>query len=375
MATIETKKRSSHINRQKRRANGRLVSTYSNSQLYTLVRQAAFKARPDNPAALSVREFDRTIGSLGYEDAPSARAIRSRLKRGWPDIVESAITPTETTDGKEVAATRSDEAHWLTERHLYFALNTVARFKGVKTLTAQDYDASLADYLDGRPQPSYILGKGARFPTSNQIIRLAEKLPANKGTTPWDRALIHVGLEPVVKGAAAVRALPLGEAINLYIEATGAQFYPSMNELERLRSECGISYNDRVLKTRKWNNMMEETLGARAAAGLPVPSKVATIADKPALALPSTTQAPKLRNPRNFWTDKSDDELLDKVVAYVVDCLIAHDPPVKVTKKHYQAFTKGKPNFPPHNELTRRKLWGAWIKAANERLLEQQKAA
>ena len=318
-----------------------MVSTYSNAQLYELVREAALEVRPENPAKLSVREFDRIVASLGYDDAPSARAICARLKRGWTEIVELALDE-ERSVKKTDAPKKSEEAKWLTDRHLFFSLNTVARFKQIETMTAHDYDIYLAEYLASRKQPAHLLGSSARFATSSQILRLAAKLPSKESLNPWDRALVFAGLQPVPK--AVSKALTVVGAINLYIEATGCQFYPSHEELLRLRSEFGISMREKEVGGRSWSQLVQAALDERAAAGLPVPTMKATSAENPTLVLP-TSVATHVATPKGAWASKTDEELVEALIPYVLDCL-NRTPPVRPTKKDYQSWSTGKPDFP-----------------------------
>jgi hypothetical protein len=369
MATKAPEK-GSHIKRQTRRPDGRVVSTYSNAQLYELVKKTAFKARPDDPARLSVREFDRTVSSLGYADAPSARGICGRLKRGWPEIVELAISPKPTVKKKD-APQKSDEAKWLTERHIFFALNTIARFKDVETMTAHDYDLYLAEYLAHHKQPAHVLGSGARFPTSNQILRLAVKLPSKGALTTWDRALVFAGLKTVPVTNA--KALTVVEAINLYIEASFCEFYPSQDELLRLRSEFGISIREKE-EGKKWSESLREALDGRAADGLPVPTMLAATTTKPKLVLPPGFATPQMKNPKGTWEEKSDEEWADAITPYVLDCL-NRKPPVRPTKKDYQSWSSGRSECPSGDTLGKRKTWGEWMKMVEERLLEEKKAA
>ena len=229
-----------------------------------------------------MREFDRTVASLGYADAPSARAICARLTLGWRQIVEAALSPKPSVK-KTDAPMKRDEAKWLTDRHVFFALNTIARFKEVETMTEDDYDIYLAEYLAAHTQPAHVLGRNARFPTSSQILRIAQGLTEEKAETPWDRALIFAGLQPVAKVTA--NALTLIEAINLYIEATLCEFFPSRDELLRLRSEFAISFQERE-RGKKWSQSLREALDGRAANGLPVPTMLASTATKPPLVIP-----------------------------------------------------------------------------------------
>jgi hypothetical protein len=368
VATTTQKRGSAHIARQARRSDGRVVATYSKSQLYELVRKAAFKAKPHHPEKLSVREFDRTVGSLGYPDAPSARAICARLKRGWPEIVELAIDNSASRQ-KIDAPTNRSEAEWLTVRHLVFGLKRIALFKGVETMSAHDYDLYLAEFVASRPEPAHVLGVAARFPTSGQILRIAATLDV-KADTPWDKALVYAGLKPVSKTTQKT-ALTIVEAIDLYIEASLCEFYPSRDELERVRTELGVS----VQKPEKgvpWSKSLEEALDRRKAAGLPVPTMKAATTTKPKLVLPPGFEAPRTRTSKGTWEEKTDDELVEAIVIYIQDCL-GQSPAVKPTKKHFKSWRKGRTDIPSTGTLDDRTTWTEWMKLANDRLMELKK--
>lgn len=58
----------------------------------------------------------------------------------------------------------------------------------------------------------------------------------------------------------------------------------------------------------------------------------------------------------------------------VLDCL-NRTPPVRPTKKDYQAWSRGRNDCPSANPLADRKPWGEWMKLVEARLLEAKKAA
>jgi hypothetical protein len=349
-ATAEIK--STNISRQKRAANGRVVAIYSKAQLYEIVGEAARKAKPQAPETLSVREFDRTVASLGYPDAPSARAICGRLKRSWTVIVALALDEARSFQ-KLDAPEKQPEAKWLTERHLFFALNTIARFKQIESMTAADYDRYLEEFLSSRSQPAHILGPSARFPTSSQILRIAQTLPSGPTLNPWDRALTYAGLKTVTVQA---NALTLVEAINFYIEATLCEFWPSKDELERLRSEFGISIQ--IFKGKVWSEQVKTALDGRKAAGLPVPTMMAATSTKPLLTLPPGFTTPTKQNAKGVWEAKTDEELADALAPYILDCTTRG---VRPTQKDYKSWAKGKRQFPSAQTLGARKTWREWI--------------
>ena len=385
VSTNQSEIKRANITRQKRGLTGRVVATYSTGQLYEIVAKAARKAKPQAPETLSVREFDRTVASLGFPDAPSARAICGRLKRSWTGIVALALDEARSFQKLDVPE-RQPEAKWLTERHLFFALNTIARFKEIDSMTPADYDRYLEEFLAARKQPAHILGESARFPTSSQIIRIAATLPASgeadslvshsaipKGRgdrtpQPWDRALIFAGLKPVPQVQA--NALTIVEAINLYIEATLCEFWPSKDELERLRDELGISIQS--FKGKVWSAEVKTALDGRKEAGLPVPTMMAATSTKPPLTLPPGYIAPAKQTAKGAWEEKSDDELADALAPYVLDCI---ERGVRPTQKDYKSWAKGRREFPSAQTLGKRKTWGEWIAVVEAKLMEVKKAA
>ncbi|HET8751952.1 MAG TPA: hypothetical protein VFM43_05450 [Gaiellaceae bacterium] len=361
------------IGTRERRDDGSFVSTYSNADLYKLVALAARKARPDAPHSLSVRVFDQTLPAIGYPDAPSGRAIYARLKKPWPVIVERALSERSERSERQTEAVlkKREEAPWLTERHLYFALKAIAGFKEAETIPELSYEPWRAQYLANRVEETRqsvdLLEQ--LIPTAGQILRIAASLDA-EGTTAWDKALAYAGLAPR-PAATTVKGLPIVEAMQLYVEATGGEFWPSQDEVERLAKEWGIMIASRAGKN--WSEYLNQYREARAAQGLEMPTtKLVRGTPKPIFGpKPEGLQAPERGN-RNRWTDE--EEAFRIVTDYVLDCRARGVTP---SQRDYKDWQKGHRDRPADSTLVNNfgRTFTEWIRLVEERILEEKKAA
>jgi hypothetical protein len=373
-ATASGRKNGQWIGSRERRDDGSFVSTYSNADLYKLVALAARKGRPDSPHSLSVRVFDQTLPAIGYPDAPSGRAIYARLKQPWPVIVERALSERSQRSERqsESVLKRKEEAPWLTERHLFFALKAIAKFKEAETIPELSYEPWRAAYLADRVQETQqsldLLEQ--LIPTQGQILRIAVSLDA-EGKAAWDKALAYAGLAPRSR-ATALTGLPIVEALQLYIEATDGQFSPSIDELDRLGKEWGIMIAKRE-RGKKWQAYLDECRVEREAKGLAMPTarRVRGIAQPTIGPKPGGLQAPE-RGHRHRWTDENMGAQV--VTDYVLDCRARSVTP---SQDDYREWAKGRRDRPAASTLERSlgRTFGEWIRLVEERLLAEKKVA
>lgn len=346
-----------------RAPNGRMVAAYSNSDLYQLVSLAARETKPRAPDTLSVREFDRSLGTIGYPDAPSGRAIYGRLKRPWPEIV--ALSLREASPARfDDPSTRQKEGHWMTLRHLFFALKTLARLKGVTTFTVTSYDATRAAYLAAPERQRDLEMHEQHLPTSSQILRIAAALET-EGSTPWEKALLYAGLS--ITKEELVGAMPLEQAIDYYITATG--LLPSYKEIERLGREWEVALA--MSKRKPWPEAMEACRALRAARGEVMPTAAAKQRALPALKKPTALDGATPYVKRGKWQDEK--LVIERLTIYVLDCRAQS---IRPKQKHYMEWRKSRKDFPASSTLNRQD-WGfaAWIALVEERLLQEKKAA
>lgn len=345
-----------------RASNGQLVFIYSKADLYSLVALAARTVKPYAPQSLSVREFDRSLAEIGYPDAPSGRAIYGRLKRPWPQIVELALRERNATRADD-AVTRKDEAPWLTERHLFFAMKTIARFKEAESIPESLYNGWREEYLAANPlnQPRELLEQ--LLPTGSQIVRIAVALDA-EGETPWKKALAFVGLgAPKTKSNAG---MPIAEAMGLYVDATGGRFAPSIPELERLRVEWGIAIAN---KTLPWGDYLAECRAHREERGLTMPTTYAKPDARPPLVKPADLEAPPAQPGKGHWSENLIEE---RLTHYVLDCRSKGGRP---RQKHYGQWRKTRPGYPSASTVGRHGDFIDWVEKIEARLLAEKKAA
>jgi hypothetical protein len=152
-------------------------SDYTNAQLYALVKEAALKTRPERPAKLSTRQFNEARAGLGQPSAPSAKWIAERLGASWPELVKVAINEARDATMTDSAARRTPAEKWLDIRHLYFALNFVAKKRGEQSFTDACYDTTREEVLSaGKHGEARALA--AILPTSGQLIQIVRRIEA-----------------------------------------------------------------------------------------------------------------------------------------------------------------------------------------------------
>jgi hypothetical protein len=119
---------------------GQARSAYSERDLYDVVAAITRYVSPHGPEQVSQRAFDRSRSGAGHPDAPSARAICTRLGSSWGGLLERCLDPDLDLDRSHARRRGSRVRHdYLDARHLHFALNLVARQLDKTTLTPGEY--------------------------------------------------------------------------------------------------------------------------------------------------------------------------------------------------------------------------------------------
>jgi hypothetical protein len=250
-------------------------------------------------------------------------------------------------------------------------LNAIAKFKDLETIPELSYEpwraAFLADRVEETKQSRDLLEQ--LIPTQGQILRIAASLDA-EGKSAWDKGLAYAGLAPRPTGK-ALTGLPIVEAMQLYIDATGGEFWPSQNEVQRLAKEWGIMLASRTGKN--WTEHLDEFRAERAAQGLEMPTtKLVRGTPKPVFGpKPEGLQAPERGN-RNRWTDE--EEGFQIMTGYVLDCRARGVTP---SQDDYREWAKGHRDRPAASTLERSlgRTFGEWIRLVEERLLAEKKVA
>lgn len=357
------------IHLQLRRADGRVASAYSNADLYEIVEAAARRARPDEPDLLSMNEFDRTLNSIGFPDAPSARAIYGRLKQPWRTIVETSLQPRDVREQVEETKRKADEAPWLGARHLFYSINTICRIQEVETLDERDYDRWREEHISSIPGASERQQQEELLPTANQILRISAKLPVPNTTltTPaWTKALLYAGRKPYTQAVAT--GMPIIEAIDLYIDATESTYIPFRSEIERLAAEWDVSVAKRIVG-KPWEDYITEVRVKRDAKGLVTPTVMPDPKALPQLTRPADLEAKPRKSSKGAWKDT--ETVIAALTPFVLDCQAAGDPP---TRGRYLKWRKTNP-APAPSTIERDQPFSQWIHVVQDRLLEAKKAA
>jgi hypothetical protein len=332
---------------------GTFESEYDDLGLYTLVRVVAEFVSPDDPTSVSQAAWDAGRAPSGHPDAPSARAICTRLadKRGksfpWRELLELVCDPSRDIAQTHAQRTGEEDADHLTEEHVYYALRRVADELEAKTFAPDTYARTRRQLIaSDRRRGVDLLAE--LMPTVGQIERIMDS---------WDAGLELAGLE--VRngdGWKAPRGMPLIEALDLHAEATDG-WLCSYQALEAFARAHDISLA-RQEKGKPWSSCVDEATQLRAARGagtkgIAGPGTELTYrlpegADRPA--------APKRRR-RDHWTL----ELCVDAVRRYFEQLPARQA---ASKKGYLAWSAGREDAPAPSVFDRYGGWAAVSKLA-----------
>lgn len=92
-----------------------------------------------------MRQFNAARAGSPFPEAPTANAIhlaankRASVRVSWTRLVELAFTDPADREPVLRSAQRTEVQDWLTVRHLFYALNRVARFLDTPTLIPAEY--------------------------------------------------------------------------------------------------------------------------------------------------------------------------------------------------------------------------------------------
>lgn len=208
----------------------RFTSTYDTRALPDAVRAVALTCRPDDPMALTQRQFDAGRQLVPeHADAPTARQICTRLGTSWPSLLrmlfEAGRDPARSTGAWQ----REDEDHELTMERIVAALQIVAVRRGADTLRPHEYLQSRTELLQGGRR-KHRHGTAPDLPTVGQIERVA---------VSWDRALQAAGLleRPASVGNVASKVAYV-EAVRRFLETQGAM--PTTSTLQEFAQHQGF---------------------------------------------------------------------------------------------------------------------------------------
>jgi hypothetical protein len=182
---------------QAREGGGQFGAHHGDRELFDILAAVALVADPHAPESVSRRAWNdaRDDPALPWERIPTGQAIQMRLNSRslrevelfWGELLRLALDPAVDHDRALMYIDRAPEAEHLGERHLYYALNVVAKHLRRRTLAPDEYVRGVGQLLASRPR-----GRRARLaellPSQSQILRIAGM--------DWDRALQIAELEP-----------------------------------------------------------------------------------------------------------------------------------------------------------------------------------
>jgi hypothetical protein len=249
-----------------------------------LVAAVAWTANRSDPTRCSMRAFNAARATSPHPDAPTANAIHldfnkdARVAVSWAEILQLAFRTRDEREPVLRAAYRSREQDWLDVRHLFFALNQVARMLGQTTLVEREYVEGRERMIrrQRRRDPDSEIAE--LLPSAGQIERIAEAQREIDGADPaisgWGYALRLAGLEPRSARLAPVRRadprrLSVAQAAAIFAALNGV--LPSKPSLIQFAEHAGLPLTG--IDQRRWTLVLDDADTLVAADGLPQPPR------------------------------------------------------------------------------------------------------
>lgn len=185
-------------------------------------------------------------------------------------------------------------------------------------------------------------------------------------TPDWSKVLIFCRRTLYVQ--TRITGMPLPQAIDLYIDATGGEFLPSTREIRRMANEWDIAVQKH--DGTPWEDDIQAAREARAARGLSTPTKMTTTADKPDLPRPAGLVGRKHLPTRGYWKDEA--RVIEALSPFIIEC---HEKGESPTRGRYLSWRKTHPEGPAASTIEHYNTFLVWIQMVEDRLLEQKKAA
>jgi hypothetical protein len=256
-----------------RDADGRWQSPWRTWELPELVRQVALTVSPDNPPSLGARRYDRERANVGFDDAPTASAIRGRLHApGWSELLQTIFS--ETADVfQEVWRWREGVvAARFTQQDAIQALTAVAALLGQRTMSPGEYAYARLELLARDPTHR------TRLPSLRQLMYYGGgEQRSNRG---WNDLLDRAGLAVLPSNTPP---LTVAEALDACVSAHGT--LPTKTELR-----CFVRANRLTMidgtEARLGANERAELQRRRAARGLSTPDAPPPAAERPDYSVP-----------------------------------------------------------------------------------------
>jgi len=313
-------------------------------RLLRRVREVSLQASPEAPTtSVSQRAFDTARESNpALAELPPARSIARQLTLPWSDVLALAHEPPETHAHRLGRALTRPEQDWLTEEHIAYVLQIVARSFGRESLSPGDYRRERERMLAEDRRRARRL----RLPTADQI-RLAVD-------GEWDQGLALAELAPrqphTGVGASTV------DLLERCYDAHRAQ--PSAEELRRFARANRIPYQPD--RERSWNECVAAWKDGRRARGLDVPDGLPPRRQRPNYAR-NVGAARAGERRRRDWTHVED--CVEIVTIYLTD-----RGNRRSSKRDYQDWAAARDDAPAYSAFDAHGGWGRVRELALERL-------
>jgi hypothetical protein len=307
-------------------------SPYSDRELFGVVRDVCRHVDRPRARAVTQPQFDAARKAAGHPNAPSAQRICVRLKRGWQEVKEIALSSKRNVDQSAVTKTREPPSPWIGTGICVFALKLVAEWLGVESMTAREYDQAATVLRRERSRRS----KHGRLllPTSGQIkVRF--------GT--WPKALKAAGLNPV-----AVRKKVLGmtyvDALELCLEETDTLATARDLRTFMQARQLILQYRERLQEGLTHGSAIKQLRARRAAAGTETPDGYTPQALRPDYRTAGGTISGPTRLP-----GVTDERCVQFLMRFLVESAGG-----KQTEAAYGPWSAATPGAPPPSTMRRR---------------------
>lgn len=257
---------------------GRWRSDWRTWELPELVRQVAAAVLPDCPETLGARRYDRDRKTVGFVGAPTANAIRARLRApSWKILLETIFSDSADVF-QEVWRWREGVVRGrFTERDATEAVRAAAAFLRQDSVNPGEYA-----YARVALQARDPTGR-TRLPTLRQLMYYGGG-KWNLGGT-WDRLLDSASL---ARGRTEVQPLTVAEALDACVSAHGT--LPTKRELRRFVRANRLRVGDGTV-TRHGAEEHHDLRQRRAARGLTTPEAPPPLAERPDYDTPVPTDS------------------------------------------------------------------------------------
>lgn len=308
---------------------------YSTDQLLTVIHQICREANPEDPTAVTQREFDRARSRLGV-DCPRAPRLTIRFKSSWRDLLLKVNRERPDTFR---AARRSEQGSKdlipFDRATAITAVQNAARALGQDTLRPHEY----VEYREQLLKQANGLNR-QRLEVRWPVVAMIDALD-------WDKVLNEAGL---TRPNTDPKGLDNPDAIGLYLECRGCA--PPLRVAIEFSRAQGVSARNRSMRTEEALEVLRER---RAAQGKWTPPRALLEDERPEIPvecleleqqkLAGYQPARKIR-PKGWWMNE------DRILEGLRIAITKLEPGESLTQVNLRRVARGDNRIPSPNTVT-----------------------